>query len=157
MGYRGRLHVVAAARTRPAHGSSVSLPYGWRPVRDADDLCEGCGHVQQRDSRPDGGRPDHLQAAHPARLHDLPDFAVYPDDSHMERCRRARLSVPALSDRPDAEDTGEGADPVMSVLVNGVEVVAQPETSGELGAVWELLRQRAVAVGLLEDAAAGQE
>jgi peptidyl-prolyl cis-trans isomerase C len=38
----------------------------------------------------------------------------------------------------------------MSVSVNGVEVPAQPEATGELIAARELLRQRAVTVGLLD-------
>lgn len=41
----------------------------------------------------------------------------------------------------------------MSVSVNGVEVAAGPETTGELGAARELLRQRAVAIGVLDAAA----
>jgi peptidyl-prolyl cis-trans isomerase C len=44
----------------------------------------------------------------------------------------------------------------MSVSVNGVEVTAGPETTGELSAARELLRQRAVAVKLL-DAASTEE
>jgi peptidyl-prolyl cis-trans isomerase C len=40
----------------------------------------------------------------------------------------------------------------MSVSVNGVAVTAGPETSSELGAARELLRQRAVAVGILDAA-----
>jgi peptidyl-prolyl cis-trans isomerase C len=39
----------------------------------------------------------------------------------------------------------------MSVSVNGVEVTARPETTDELIAARELLRQRAVAVGLLDE------
>ncbi len=38
----------------------------------------------------------------------------------------------------------------MSVSVNGVDVTAGPETTSELGAARELLRQRAVAVGILD-------
>jgi peptidyl-prolyl cis-trans isomerase C len=41
----------------------------------------------------------------------------------------------------------------MSVSVNGVEVISQTEATAELSAAWELLRQRAVAIGLLDDAA----
>jgi peptidyl-prolyl cis-trans isomerase C len=49
----------------------------------------------------------------------------------------------------------------MSLLVNGVEIIAGGETTPELAAARELLRQRAVEVGLLElgetgEAAAGQ-
>jgi len=44
----------------------------------------------------------------------------------------------------------------MSVSVNGVNVATAPETSGELSAARELLRQRAVAVGIL-DAASSDE
>jgi peptidyl-prolyl cis-trans isomerase C len=40
----------------------------------------------------------------------------------------------------------------MSVSVNGVEVTAGPETTSKLTAARELLRQRAVAVGLLDEA-----
>jgi peptidyl-prolyl cis-trans isomerase C len=40
----------------------------------------------------------------------------------------------------------------MSVSVNGVEVSVTPGTTGELGAARELLRQRAVAVGILDAA-----
>jgi peptidyl-prolyl cis-trans isomerase C len=40
----------------------------------------------------------------------------------------------------------------MSVSVNGVEVTARPESSDELAAARELLRQRAVAVGILDAA-----
>jgi peptidyl-prolyl cis-trans isomerase C len=40
----------------------------------------------------------------------------------------------------------------MSVLVNGVDVAVGPETTAELSAARELLRQRAVAVGLLDQA-----
>jgi peptidyl-prolyl cis-trans isomerase C len=40
----------------------------------------------------------------------------------------------------------------MSVLVNGVDVTAGPETTSELSAARELLRQRAVAGGLLDEA-----
>jgi peptidyl-prolyl cis-trans isomerase C len=39
----------------------------------------------------------------------------------------------------------------MSVLVNGVEVTPQPEATAELSAAYELLRQRAVAIGLVDD------
>jgi peptidyl-prolyl cis-trans isomerase C len=39
----------------------------------------------------------------------------------------------------------------MSVRVNGVEVTPQPDTTAELCAACELLRQRAVAIGLLND------
>lgn len=41
----------------------------------------------------------------------------------------------------------------MSVLVNGIEAAAGAETTAELAAARELLRQRAVAVGLLDAAA----
>jgi peptidyl-prolyl cis-trans isomerase C len=41
-----------------------------------------------------------------------------------------------------------------SVSVNGVEVTAGPDSAGELGAARELLRQRAVAVGILDAASA---
>ena len=44
----------------------------------------------------------------------------------------------------------------MSILVNGVEIGARPETTNELSAARELLRQRAVAVGVL-DAASSDE
>jgi peptidyl-prolyl cis-trans isomerase C len=44
----------------------------------------------------------------------------------------------------------------MSVSVNGIEVTTRPETTDELGAARELLRQRAVAVGIL-DAASTEE
>jgi len=40
----------------------------------------------------------------------------------------------------------------MSVSVNGVEVTARPETTDELAAARELLRQRAVAAGILDAA-----
>ena len=40
----------------------------------------------------------------------------------------------------------------MSVSVNGVEVTPRPEATSELSAARELLRQRAVAVGLLDEA-----
>lgn len=40
----------------------------------------------------------------------------------------------------------------MSVSVNGVEVPARPEATDELAAARELLRQRAVAIGLLDEA-----
>ena len=38
----------------------------------------------------------------------------------------------------------------MSVSVNGIDVTVGPETTGELSAARELLRQRAVAVGILD-------
>lgn len=38
----------------------------------------------------------------------------------------------------------------MSVSVNGIAVATRPETSNELGAARELLRQRAVAIGVLD-------
>lgn len=41
----------------------------------------------------------------------------------------------------------------MSVSVNGVDVTAGAETTGELSAARELLRQRAVAIGILDAAA----
>lgn len=44
----------------------------------------------------------------------------------------------------------------MSVSVNGVEVAEAPEATSELGAARELLRQRAVAIGVL-DAASAEE
>ena len=44
----------------------------------------------------------------------------------------------------------------MSVSVNGVEVAAEAEAPPELAAARELLRQRAVAVGLLEEACGDQ-
>jgi peptidyl-prolyl cis-trans isomerase C len=40
----------------------------------------------------------------------------------------------------------------MSVSVNGVDVATAPETTGQLSAARELLRQRAVAVGILDAA-----
>src|SRR6185437_3861928 len=152
MGYRCRFHAMAAARARPSHGSPLCLPHGRRPVRDADDLCEGRRDVQWRDSSADGRSTAHVQAAHPSRLHNLPDLAFHPHDSYLERRGSARLSVPALSDRPHPANPRQGADPVMSVLVNGVNVATAPETSGELSAARELLRQRAVAVGILDAA-----
>jgi peptidyl-prolyl cis-trans isomerase C len=45
----------------------------------------------------------------------------------------------------------------MSVSVNGVGVRTGPETTGELGAARELLRQRAVAVGILDAASVDEE
>ena len=113
---------------------------------------KGVVTLQRRGGSADGRRAAPLQAAHPSRLYDLPGFAIHPHDSHLERCGRARLSVPALSDRPHAADAREGADPVMSVSVNGVEVTQRPETTSELSAARELLRQRAVAVGILDEA-----
>jgi peptidyl-prolyl cis-trans isomerase C len=44
----------------------------------------------------------------------------------------------------------------MSVLVNGVEVAARPEATDELIAAHELLRQRAIAVGLLDESSTEQ-
>jgi peptidyl-prolyl cis-trans isomerase C len=44
----------------------------------------------------------------------------------------------------------------MSVSVNGVEVAARPEATDELTAARELLRQRAVAVGILDAASADE-
>ena len=44
----------------------------------------------------------------------------------------------------------------MRVSVNGVDVTAKPDMSNELGAARELLRQRAVAVGLLDGASTGE-
>jgi peptidyl-prolyl cis-trans isomerase C len=44
----------------------------------------------------------------------------------------------------------------MSVSVNGVEVTIGPDGTGELGAARELLRQRAVAVGILDAASADE-
>jgi peptidyl-prolyl cis-trans isomerase C len=44
----------------------------------------------------------------------------------------------------------------MSVLVNGVAVTPRPEASDEMSAARELLRQRAVAVGLLDDSSADE-
>jgi peptidyl-prolyl cis-trans isomerase C len=43
----------------------------------------------------------------------------------------------------------------MTVSVNGIEVIVGPEATGELSAVRELLRQRAVAIGLLDGADEG--
>ena len=40
----------------------------------------------------------------------------------------------------------------MSVSVNGVDVRVEPKTTGELAAARELLRQRAVALGILDEA-----
>jgi peptidyl-prolyl cis-trans isomerase C len=45
----------------------------------------------------------------------------------------------------------------MSVSVNGVGVSTAPETTREWSAARELLRQRAVAIGLLDAAAAGED
>ena len=45
----------------------------------------------------------------------------------------------------------------MSVRVNGIDVTAGPETSGEISAARELLRQRAVAVGILDAASTDEE
>ena len=45
----------------------------------------------------------------------------------------------------------------MSVLVNGVDIRARPETTNELSAARELLRQRAVAVGILDVASTDEE
>jgi hypothetical protein len=72
MGYLGRPHAVAAARSRRSHRAPLGVPYGRRLVRDADDLCEGRGDVQRRGGGADGGRPAPIRAAHPSRLHDLP-------------------------------------------------------------------------------------
>jgi peptidyl-prolyl cis-trans isomerase C len=44
----------------------------------------------------------------------------------------------------------------MSISVNGVEVAANPETTDELSAARELLRQRAVAIGILDGASADE-
>jgi peptidyl-prolyl cis-trans isomerase C len=43
----------------------------------------------------------------------------------------------------------------MSVLINGVEVIPGPRMSNELSAARELLRQRAIAVGILDEASTG--
>jgi peptidyl-prolyl cis-trans isomerase C len=45
----------------------------------------------------------------------------------------------------------------MSVSVNGVEVAPAPQTTDELGAARELLRQRAVAIGILDAASTDEE
>jgi peptidyl-prolyl cis-trans isomerase C len=45
----------------------------------------------------------------------------------------------------------------MSLSVNGVEVTPRPETTDELAAARELLRQRAVAVGTLDAASTNEE
>jgi peptidyl-prolyl cis-trans isomerase C len=44
----------------------------------------------------------------------------------------------------------------MSVSVNGVEVTPRPEATSELSAARELLRQRAIAVGVLDAASTGE-
>ena len=44
----------------------------------------------------------------------------------------------------------------MSVLVNGIEVISGSDTTSELSAARELLRQRAVAVGILDAASSDQ-
>jgi peptidyl-prolyl cis-trans isomerase C len=45
----------------------------------------------------------------------------------------------------------------MTISVNGIEVPAVPETTSELSAARELLRQRAIAVGLLAETSKGEE
>src|SRR5215469_5460954 len=152
MGHRRRAHAVAAARARRSHGAALRLPHGRRLVRDAGKLCEGRRDVRWRSSRADERRAASLQAAHSSGLHDLSDFAIHPHDSYLERRGCARLPVPALSDRSHAADTGEGGNSHMSVSVNGVGITAGQGTTNELSAVRELLRQRAVAIGLLDEA-----
>src|SRR5262249_28228785 len=121
-----------------------------------DDLCEGCCDVQRRGSRSDGGGGAGVQVSYPSRLHDLSYLAVHPGDPHLERRGGARPFWPFPSHRLHATNTGEGADPVMSISVNGIDVAAGPESTSELSAARELLRQRAVAVGIL-DAASSDE
>src|SRR6516225_11014728 len=129
MGHHGRAHAVASAGPWAPHGSALCLPHGWWPVRDANELRPKCGDTRQWRRGADDRRPPDLQAAHPSRVYDLPDFAVHAHDPHLERCGRACLSVPALSDRPHAADTGKGACPVMNLSVNGVEIIAAEETT----------------------------
>src|SRR5262249_17588554 len=147
MGYRGRAFAVAAAGPRSPHGTALCIPHGRSPVRNTHELCPKCGDARQWCRLADDGRPAGLQAAHPSRIYDLPDFAVHAHDPHLERCGCPCLSLPALSDRAHAADTGKGAYPAMNLSVNGVEVIAGEETP-ELAAAHELLRQRAVEVGL---------
>src|SRR6185437_2580538 len=147
MGYRYHADAMATTRLGSAHGAALGLSHGRRAVRNADELCQGRCDLGRRRSSPDGRRSAHLQAAYSAWLHPVLGFAVHAHDPHLERCRSALLSVPALSDCPHAANTGEGTRAVVSISVNGVDVTAGPETTSELRAARELLRQRAVAVG----------
>src|SRR5207249_4671722 len=76
-----------------------------------------------------------LQMPPPAGLHDLPVVPVHPARAHLERLRHSVLRAAALSGGAHAMST-----------VNGIAV------EDRLSAVRELLRQRAVALGLCADA-----
>jgi hypothetical protein len=59
------------------------------------------------------------------------------------------FSFPSLSDRALSADTGKSAGTIMSITVNGVTVEVSRWPNPEVAAVRELMRQRAIAVGLL--------
>ncbi len=93
MGHRGRGDVVASARARASDGTPVGTTHGRCLVRDADQVCEGRRDIRWRYGRPNERRAGRLQDAYPARLYDLPGLAVHAHDPHLERGRRAGLSV----------------------------------------------------------------
>src|SRR5690606_11546973 len=97
-------------------------------------------------------RAAHLQAAHTAWLHHFPGFTVHPHDPYLERRGCPGLSLPPLSDRAHPENPRQGANPLMILSVNGLAVVVAAGVPAEFAAVRELLRQRAVAIGLLDPA-----
>ena len=103
-------------------------------------------------SRAHGRSAADLQAAYPARLYPLPDFAIHAHDPYLERRWSARLSVPALSDRAHAADTRQRSRSGHERLSEWRRGDVGPEATNELAAARELLRQRAVAVGLLDAA-----
>ncbi len=82
-------------------------------------------------------------------VHDLSGFAIHAHDPYLERRWRARLSHQAISDRAYAPIASQRDRPLMSVSINGLNVTIPSDMTAELAAARELLRQRALAVSIL--------
>src|SRR5262245_41885875 len=149
MGYRRCHDVMAATRARSSHGAAVGIPHGWHPVRDADQLRQGYRDAGWQRLFADARRAAGLQAPCPPRLHAVSDLALYPHDPYLERRGYAGLSVSPVSDRALAAYAGKGTGAIMTVTVNGVAVDVSRWPNPETAAARELLRQRAITVGIL--------
>src|SRR5262245_7022054 len=117
----------------------------------------GDRHLPSRQRRTARRHPGRLQGAHLPRVDDLPDLPVHPACAHMEWVRGSRLPLPSVSDRahtPHVEaDRGAG----MTVTVTGIVAEPAAQLPPQGAAARELLRQRAVAAGLVaEDAGASE-
>src|SRR5579859_7754954 len=96
MGYRRGLHAVAAIAARAAHRAVVGAAHGWRGIRAAYDLRERHRHFSKRCGSVAVAGTVGVSLAYPAGFHDLSYLAVHAHGAHLERCRRAGLSVSFL-------------------------------------------------------------